>query len=246
MEDKHSSKKPLRPVTNIKDVYNTYIKNKPASRSIPISDVFQEPPIDSRIDEINTDIESEVHEAIQEEENELIEKITELETKLADAIREREEFRDQAIRTVAEMENFRKRTLREKQELLEFGNERILFRFLDILDDLGNAVSAGRQADNSSSILSGIEMIYQKALRLFDTVGVKQMESPIGNPFDVNLHEALMVMESDQPEGNVCQVAQAGYFLNDKVLRHAKVITSSGTKKELTEEVSGQNEMAGN
>jgi molecular chaperone GrpE len=74
----------------------------------------------------------------------------------------------------------------------------------------------------------GLEMITNKARKMFEDAGVKQMDNIIGKPFDVNYHEALMMTNSELPEGSIVQVVQPGYMLNDKVLRYAKVITSNG------------------
>jgi molecular chaperone GrpE len=75
-------------------------------------------------------------------------------------------------------------------------------------------------------------MIHQKALKVFENNGVKPMEDPSGTEFDVDFHEALMAMPSDKPQNTIVQMVQNGYMIQDKVLRHAKVVTSSGPADE--------------
>ncbi len=142
--------------------------------------------------------------------------------------KEKNELKEQLLRKIAEMENFRRRTLLEKQQLIEFGNEKLLSSFLSVVDDFSHALEVSRKTDADSPILTGIELIYQKTLKFLSDSGVKPIESYVGKPFDVNLHEAIMMMPSEYPEGTVVQEVLTGYMLGEKVLRHTKVITSSG------------------
>ena len=142
--------------------------------------------------------------------------------------KERDELKEQLVRKAAEFENQRKRHLKEKQELIDYANERLLYRLLEILDDMSAAVEAGNKSSDFEALLKGISMIQQKSMKIFGEFGVKPMEDPVGKEFDVNLHEAMMAMNSDKPEGTVLQAFQPGYMMHDKVLRHAKVITSNG------------------
>ena len=96
------------------------------------------------------------------------------------------------------------------------------------INDLNSASEAGKNTTDIEAMNKGLEMITNKARKMFEDAGVKQMENIIGKPFDVNYHEALMMTNSELPEGSIVQVVQPGYLLNDKVLRYAKVITSNG------------------
>ena len=103
---------------------------------------------------------------------------------------------------------------------------------MEILDDIGAAVSSGKSSKDFDSLLSGVEMIYKKAIKIFEEAGVKPMDDPAGKEFDVDFHEALMSAPSEEtPEGSVLQTIQKGYMYRDKVLRHAKVIASAGSQK---------------
>ncbi len=145
------------------------------------------------------------------------------------AERERDDLRDQLLRKIAEFENFRKRTEREKEQLALYVSEKVFGRLVDVLDDLHAALEAGRKSDDYSSMLSGLEMIYNKTHRIYEEHGVKPLIVEQNTPFNVDVHEALMhIPHADVPEGQVVQQIQRGYMLHDKVLRHAKVITSAG------------------
>lgn len=153
--------------------------------------------------------------------------VQELREQLARAEAERNEFRDHAMRKVAELENFRRRTQQEKEELTAYANQKLLQNILPVVDDLQRALELGRKGSDYKALLEGIEMVYGKALQTLAEVGVQPIEA-VGEEFDVNLHEALMRMPSEAPEGQVVQELQRGFMYKDKVLRHAKVVTSAG------------------
>lgn len=221
MEEKGN--KPLRPTANkLKDLMDTYIKQE-EKKTIRSEDIFKskDEAMDenlNKIDEIKPEQQNIQQEEIEEEKNKLIIELT----------AERDEFKEKYLRTAAELENLRRRTAKEKLEIIEYANERLLYSLLELLDDLGNALNAAKNSDDRNSLIQGIEMIYQKAEKLFNDAGVKRMEDPVGKPFNVDYHEALMHIPSELPEGSIVQVVQPGYMINNKVLRHAKVITSAG------------------
>ena len=138
------------------------------------------------------------------------------------------ELKDRLIRKTAELDNVIKRCEKEKLDMIDYANERLILKLLELVDDMDKAVEVGKESHDSESILTGVEMIYAKAKKLLDDEGVKVLESSVGKPFDVNLHDAILQMPSEHPEGNVVQEIQKGYSLRDKVIRHSKVITSSG------------------
>ena len=147
--------------------------------------------------------------------------ITELE-------KERDNYKELLVRKTAEMENLRRRTVKEKEDLLIYGTEKLLSKFIEIPDDFSNALDAAKKAQDKDSMITGLEMIFNKINKLFMEAGVTPIENPVGQPFDVDFHEALMTAPSELPEGTVTQVLQNGYLLNGKVIRHSKVITSAG------------------
>ena len=211
-------KKPLRGSGDkLKDLYNTYVKND--EREIEIKSDEEE-----MTEEQKSQLEAEVSvnsDLLEDEELEF--KVDELENQV-------EELKDQLLRKTAEMENLRRRTQKEKEELVKYANEKLMMNLLDIPDDLSNALEAAKnELSSKESVVEGIEMIYNKSSRLFKNAGLEKMENLEGKEFDVDFHEALMQQPSDEiEEGHIVAVVQPGYTLNGKVIRHAKVVTSSG------------------
>ena len=142
---------------------------------------------------------------------------------------ERDDFRDQLLRKSAEFENYRRRTMKEKQDLIEFANEHLIIKMLPVVDDLHTALEAAKKSSDPAGFLKGVEMIYTKAIKIFEDAGVFPIETAPGEPFNVEMHEALAHMPTnDAPEGHVLQEIQRGYKLREKVIRHTKVVTSAG------------------
>ncbi len=243
MNEKTAKKrKPLRSsAKKAKDMIDTYLKNE-GGRVIPIISKDEQNKKDAdrlsdnklRDDNIEDHLDKEISEKINEEsaggEVEIgSEDVELLVNQLNEIEKERDELKDNLARMAAEMENLRRRTQREKQDLIGYANEKLLLKLLDVLDDTAAAIDHGKSSDDYQALLTGIEMINKKAVKLFEDEGVKAMDNPVGKEFDVDFHEAMMVMPSeDIPEGHIIQVVQTGYMMRDKVLRHAKVITSSG------------------
>lgn len=150
-----------------------------------------------------------------------------------DLIQQVAEWKDLAMRRLAEVENIRRRTNIEKQELLIHAAQHTILNMLPILDDLHAATDASRSTVDVKALQDGIIMIYNKAVRIFEEAGVKVIEANPGDHFDVEKHESLMHQPSDHPEGSIVQYIQRGYQLHEKVLRHAKVITSAGLPEEM-------------
>lgn len=156
------------------------------------------------------------------------EEILQFQSKIADLEKERDNYKELLVRKTAEMENLRRRTVKEKEDLLIYGTEKLLAKFIEIPDDFSNALEAAKKAQDKDAMITGLEMIFNKINKLFLDAGVTTIPNPVGEPFDVDYHEALMTAPSDLPEGTVTQVLQNGYLLNGKVIRHSKVITSAG------------------
>lgn len=232
-EQSGNQQKPLRPASNKKqDIYNTYLKNE-KKRNIPIHDLENDDKMKETEEEqpetLSAATGSDAKESNAEAEfGEMLEIINDLNKQIESLTSERDELKEQLIRKAAELENVRRRSIREKQEMIDYANERLLYRMLELLDDINSAADASGQSTDYESLAKGIEMIRAKAVKLFEEAGVSRMEDGVGKEFDVNYHEALMMSPSEYPEGAVVQVIQPGYMLKEKVLRHAKVITSSG------------------
>ncbi len=159
---------------------------------------------------------------------------------------ERDEFREISLRKVAELENFRRRTEQERQELIVHANTKLLQKLLPVLDDLQRAVESGRNSTDYKALLDGVELVFNKTLQTFQDAGVVPMPT-VGEQFDTNLHEALMQMPSEAPEGQILQEAQRGFMLGNKVLRYARVIVSAGMPQSANTDAASTNlETTGN
>lgn len=135
-----------------------------------------------------------------------------------------DELKDKYLRQVAEFDNYKKRTLKEKAELILNGSERSVAAILPTLDDMERAIANAGKNDDAKQVEEGWELIYKKLVKALETLGVKKMETEDAD-FDVDYHEAVAMVPGmgDDKKGKVIDCLQAGYMLNDKVLRHAKV-----------------------
>ena len=131
---------------------------------------------------------------------------------------------DKYLRQVAEFDNYRKRTMKEKAELIKNGGARAIESILPVLDDFERALSNMSKNENSADIMTGVELIYNKFVGILKQNGLQKIETD-GAVFDTDFHEAIaMVPTPDENlKGKVLDCIQAGYTLNDKVIRHAKV-----------------------
>jgi len=136
---------------------------------------------------------------------------------------------DRYLRLAAEFDNYKKRTARQFAELVKNANEELIGDLLVVIDDFKRAIETASSPDSegqNQSFLGGMKMIYDKLLSALQARGVTQFE-PTGQAFDPQFHDAVMQMPSDQEEGTVIGVIAPGYTLNNKVIRHAKVIVAS-------------------
>jgi len=135
------------------------------------------------------------------------------------------ELQDRYLRLQAEYDNYRKRTLKEKMELTRSAGEDILKGLLPVMDDFERAIKSIDEAENAEAFKDGVHLIYNKFKEFLNQQGVKEMESQDQN-FDTDKHEAISKVPapSEEMKGKVVDVVQTGYYLNDKVLRYAKVV----------------------
>ena len=135
-----------------------------------------------------------------------------------------EELKDKYLRSVAEFDNYRKRTLKEKAELILNGGEKAVSAILPIIDDMERAIENGNKTDDPAVLREGMELIYNKMMKALEGLGVKKIETD-GADFNTDIHEAVAMVPGmgDDKKGKVIDCLQAGYQLNDKVIRHAKV-----------------------
>lgn len=153
-------------------------------------------------------------------------KIKALEEELAKTTAELSEMKDKYLRIYAEFDNYRKRTIKEKEDLVKVASQGSIKAILPTLDDFERAMRAAQEAQGEA-LPEGIVLIYEKLLRNLEAQGLKAMEST-GQAFDPDLHEALTNVPSPNEEmkGKVLDTVEKGYYLNDKIIRYAKVVVA--------------------
>jgi molecular chaperone GrpE len=138
------------------------------------------------------------------------------------------ELEDRNLRLAAEFENFRKRSARQYQDIIKNANADIISRILEVVDNFERALEAAKDNSECEALLAGAEMINQQLVDILKKEGLNVIPA-VGEPFDPNLHEAMMQTPSDEfDEGIIISEMTRGYKLHDKVLRFSKVVVSSG------------------
>jgi len=135
---------------------------------------------------------------------------------------------DKYLRLYAEFDNFRRRTIKEREEARKMEGKDVIVSLLPILDDFERALRSMEGATDITPVKEGVELIQNKLKNTLTQKGLKEMES-IGSPFDPELQEAITNIPAPTEEwkGKVIDEMEKGYFLNDKVVRFAKVIVGS-------------------
>ena len=173
-----------------------------------------------------TIVNEEVADTEKAEEAEETEQAAEAEEKdpLEAAQEEIAQLKEQMLYKAAEFDNYRKRTIKEKAELLLNGAEKTVVAVLPVLDDMERAIAEGKKTDDPEVIREGMELIFQKFIKVLEGLGVKAIDTT-DKDFDVDMHEAIAMVPGmgDDKKGKVIDCVRTGYTLNDKVIRHAKV-----------------------
>ena len=135
------------------------------------------------------------------------------------------EMQDKYIRLSAEFDNYRKRTMREKMEMSKYAGENLLLKIIPVMDDFERALSHMDSTTDTQAMKDGIDLIYLKLSEFLKQNGIKEIES-LNSNFDVDIHEAVakVPVNEEGRKGKVIDIIQKGYFLQDKVLRFAKVV----------------------
>lgn len=138
---------------------------------------------------------------------------------------ELDQMNDRLLRKVAEFENFRKRTLKEKTELILNGGQKVIESLLPVLDDLERAQDNMSKTDDIATLREGVDLIISKLTKCLSAHGLVKMDTT-NAAFDTDFHEAIALVPATQEEQKNCIIdcVQAGYLLNEKVIRHAKVV----------------------
>ncbi len=131
---------------------------------------------------------------------------------------------DKHLRLFAEFENFKKRTAKERMDLYKTAGESVLTALLPILDDFERSIKANQKQEDE-----GVVLIYNKFKSILETKGLKAMEDPVGQELNTDYHEAItnIPASSNDIRGKIIDVVEKGYFLNEKVIRYAKVVVAN-------------------
>jgi molecular chaperone GrpE len=152
---------------------------------------------------------------------------TDLNQRLVQAEKQIEFYKDQLLRKVADFDNFKKRAEADSASVFKYAKADIIQELLPVIDDFERSLKLARDRRESEAFAKGVELIYQKLTKFLQTQGVREIES-LGKEFDVHYHDALLqVPRSDVPPHVVIEVVDKGYTLDDRVLRHAKVVVST-------------------
>ena len=135
------------------------------------------------------------------------------------------EMKDKYLRLFAEFDNYKRRTSKERMDLLKTANQEMVVALLPVVDDFERARQAMQTAQDINSVKEGVDLIYNKLTSILQQKGLKPMDA-VGSPFDPDLHEAITQIPApdESMKGKVIDEVEKGYLLNDKVVRHAKVV----------------------
>lgn len=147
------------------------------------------------------------------------------EDKIAALKAELEKSQKEYLFLMAEFDNYRKRTVKEKAELIKNGGEKAMLGLLPVIDDFERAIDAIDKSSDVEGLKEGVDLIYNKFMKYLESQQVKPMEST-GTDFDADIYEAVTTFPApdESMKGKVIDTVQKGYTINEKVLRHAKVV----------------------
>jgi molecular chaperone GrpE len=145
------------------------------------------------------------------------------------------QYKDMLLRKAAEFDNFKRRVENDTANIVKYATESLIDDLLPVLDDFERSFKHSKESKDTDALVKGQELIYQKLVKVLEARGVKSFET-VGKEFSVDFHDALMQMpRKDLPPHTVIEEVEKGYLLNDRVLRHAKVVVSSSSAGEQEE-----------
>lgn len=149
----------------------------------------------------------------------------------SEAEKQAEYYKDLFLRKAAEFDNYKRRSELETSTIIRYASEDLITAILPVVDDLERSLKNSKD-QKDSPLVRGIELIYQKMLRILESEGVRTFES-VGKEFDVHFHDALLLVPKEGvPAHTVLEEVEKGYMFHEKVLRHAKVIVAAESDAE--------------
>ena len=191
---------------------------------------------DSNVEEVTSTASPdspEIEESVKSKETDQMDKTasTTEETPLEKAKKEAEEMKSRWLRSVADMENYRKRIAREKQDIIRNAAARVIESLLPVLDNMKLGLQAAENHPEAKDVTIGFKMVDEQLKRSLQEQGLEELV-PDGETFDPNHHECISHQASEEvEEGKIIQTVRAGYRLNERLIRAANVIVSSGPEK---------------
>ena len=139
-----------------------------------------------------------------------------------------QELKDKHLRLLAEFDNYKKRTMRERLDLMNSASRDVIVSLLPVLDDFDRAKKSADDPSNEEVFSAGVTLVYNRVYNVLQNMGLKAMNST-GEKFDVELHEAIteIPVPDENMKGKVIDTLENGYMLNDKIIRHAKVVVGN-------------------
>ena len=182
----------------------------------------QEVKVEDILDVNENDEQNAAEELAAEELDENEKLIKELDETKAALEKEKKEY----LFLMADFDNFRKRVLKEKADLIKNGAEKALSGLLPVVDDFERGLQSTINSEDAKAVREGMELIYQKFIKYLADNGVKAMDTTPSTDFNTDFHDAITTIPAPAPElkGKIVDTTQKGYTLNDKVIRHAKVV----------------------
>ncbi|AMA72329.1 molecular chaperone GrpE [Aneurinibacillus sp. XH2] len=151
----------------------------------------------------------------------------ELQAQIQQLQAEKDELYNKYLRAQADLQNFRIRVNREKEQMMKYQSQRVIEALLPVVDNFERAIAASKDAKDASALAEGIEMVFRQLQQVLEQEGVTTVPG-VGEPFDPNMHQAVMQEESDEYEsGIIIEEFQKGYKLKDRVIRPSMVKVSS-------------------
>lgn len=141
---------------------------------------------------------------------------------------ELEEEKGKFLRLYAEFENFRRRNAKERLDLIASASADLMKELLPVMDDFGRAIEVNKTSEDIKAVKEGFELLHQKLTKTLESKGLKAVDSK-GQPFDAEIHEAIaqVPVQDAKEKGMIIDVVERGYTLNEKVIRHPKVVVGS-------------------
>ena len=199
-------------------------KENNAEKIKDVAEETAEKTVEQPTPEEDQPVEGEVQTEAEEPEKELTPE-EKLQAQVDELTKEQEEMKDKYLRLSAEFDNYRKRTMKEKAELILNGSEKAFKAILPVVDDMERALATMQKATDVEAVKEGVELIYNKFIQILGQNGVQAMDTK-EKELDTDFHDAIAIIDapSEELKGKILDCVETGYTLNDKVLRHAKVV----------------------